>query len=181
MSFLDFINIIEGRSGLPKRKYPRHDLGRSSLRTVHMVFAYMPSGPKVVTGSMDRISDHFKDVPSSHAALCTKTGRSYEFMCFTVVGKYQQTNYSKNKFYMNLVSGCKYEPPTDFFVGDRIEWEPYLTSRKRQFLVKVSDRKIEVIKSWRKLPKKHLRELAFLDNPELIKRNKETRFTRLEF
>ena len=42
-----------------------------------------------------------------------------------------------------------------------------MTARKRYFLVKFSNAKVEFLRSWRRLPKKHLKDLAHLDNPEL--------------
>jgi len=161
-----------------KRKYTRHDLERDRLRTMHMVFVYLPGGPEVFTGSINRIADRLTDAPTSHAVICNQTMHSYEFACFSVFGKYQQHNYKKYDFYVDIVEGSKHNPPE--FLGNRVDWSNYLTARKRYFLVKFSNAKVEFLRSWRRLPKKHLKDLAHLDNPELVIRNEENRFTRLE-
>jgi len=168
-----------------KRNYPRTDLGQSRLMSNHMVFVYEPAGPHVYTGSIDRIEDALKDEPTCHAAVCSFSKRPFKvsFRFHTIVGKYSDKNSRKHGFHVDMMYGSRYEPPSSFYLMGMEEVINNMSARKKFYLVKISGRETEVIRTWRRLPKKYLRELALLDNPNILdeEKGRKNRFNTLEF
>lgn len=180
--FVDALNRKPEKEKPVEKRYPRTNLGVTRLRTNHMVFAYLPGGPQVFTGSIDRINSHLKDGPTCHGSLCTITTHPkfrVDFNCHMILGKYSSSG--EQEFFVDMLYGNTHEPPSCFIMmGIR----DVLTARKKFYLVKYPKHgDTEIVRSWRKLPKKYLRELAILDDPTIIEKEKrkKNRFNSLEF
>jgi len=182
-----FANIVgrkqpeNEKKGKPKKILPFEDLGCSRLRASVMAFVYLPAGEKIYLGSIDVISKHLASFPTCHASICEKRSEGYKFSVFHILGKYSDANVDKNKFYFKIITGSKRQPLNDFYFGMNVpKWEKVLTARKKYYLVRDDLQDIEIINSWRSLPKRHLRDLAYIDNPELKKEPDKNRWTNLE-
>ena len=161
-------------------RLPVVKLDINNKQKYYIAFVYLPNKTEVCKAkSIRSILTQYKSSPTSHVALCQVLNRETRFQFFLVVGKYSSINRTQNKYFYKIVKNT----PLILQADD--------SKRARYYLIKEEwkdnigfNKSVEVIYSWRKLPKKHLMQLAYIDDPSLIKKCKEkerNRWNKLEF
>lgn len=157
-----------------KKLAPKTDCGRTKGYPFCLAFVYLPDGLQVFSGSLDRIHEHLKDVPTSHGfvkfyskqsdadalllAFLTKRPPRKEFASADLFGKFTISNHRLQEGYFYLHRTCQADlAKTSLYQYIR----PFAEKRKKYILVwNGKDGSEKLIGKWRNMPPCHLKEMA---------------------
>ena len=132
----------------PFKKYPKKRLYNSIKRKIYTAFVFLPTGTEIFEGSESSISSHLASYPTSHAILV-----SYIFgkgpLFFPNGKRISSRNwvvYGKNHYEFDFT---------------------YSRNKNGRRTIQLKH-KNKVIGEWRKLPKKHLKQLKIKSKYSMI-------------